>query len=472
MSQKLFESDFLTTDIQSFFKNSSNLTGGNAAAAGAVDSGRQTAQAASAAVFKSMSTNIDDIIADAKKTLGDESAASADSNHSESAAVFNAMSIDIDELIADAKKMIGDGPAYEDEATADEEDAAENSDETSDDTEDSENASSEESEDESSNEADTGDEVKDWGAELKKRLDANKKLSKDAQRKESEIEDQFFMEFFKANWDLPTAKHLMSFGEELKTLLKVIGFNETNNPILAFLKLGYVKRELLATKLINSVTFKAIYNAFVKNQIAHTEYTRENGYNIIYCRELYKRPVKEIADYIETQSTGVLKFNSEAYSEVQQLHNRKAFFYIDDIEELNATLRKKEIAKVTDASKIPDARDSGTTLNALKLAQAVLNSVPGARGTERVAMSAEAQERLINELNTVEKILAAIVHIDRTTNIGAAEKALNSSRFNSIQFTELKKALDDIEDILPKKMLITKDAETLVAALLDKLEKL
>ena len=90
--------------------------------------------------------------------------------------------------------------------------------------------------------------------------------------------------------DLTFAKKLLALGEPFEKACKVLGYNITNenggNPLLAFV---IKQKHLVDSGAINANTFKALYNAVAKHLVADSEFFKPNDYNIIYCKNLYKK---------------------------------------------------------------------------------------------------------------------------------------------------------------------------------------
>ena len=68
--------------------------------------------------------------------------------------------------------------------------------------------------------------ISDWGKELKDRLAQNNRLDADSRESEYEVEAKFFEDFFNSGWNTACAKQLISLGEPLKKILKVLGFDK------------------------------------------------------------------------------------------------------------------------------------------------------------------------------------------------------------------------------------------------------
>lgn len=314
-------------------------------------------------------------------------------------------------------------------------------------------------------------EVIDWKKELNRRLDANNAKSSDAKQSAFEIESKFFKEFFSANWDEESAKQLMLLGEPLKKVFKVLGFDPMRNPIYKFLTLTYVKDELLKTKLLNVNTFKAIYNAVAQKLIADSEFFTYNKYNIIYCKDLYKRSPEEMLEYLKLQNE-IIPRTEKKYTLDMQEKNRRVF--IDAMLAEKNPIRRAEILS-TDAArqdkKIKLQAMKSAKLNSIDMAEAIkthwTNSGSGSR--DKSHLSSKGQANLASKINTPAQILAAIQFLSMTTDSTEAKKALSNERLGSVSTKNLVKATSAIAEIMPKGALQKSDADALVGILLSKL---
>ena len=101
----------------------------------------------------------------------------------------------------------------------------------------------------------------EWASLLNDMLEANNKLSPEARIDEQEIESEFFEDYFSnahQKWNSVCSKQLLSMGEPLRKVLKVLGFDPKVNPILGFLLTDFGV-ELMQEKLLNINTFKYKY---------------------------------------------------------------------------------------------------------------------------------------------------------------------------------------------------------------------
>lgn len=305
--------------------------------------------------------------------------------------------------------------------------------------------------------------ISDWGKELETRLENNRKLSPEAQVSEYVIESEFFKEYFNKNWESAVAKQLETIGEPLKKAIKVLGFARETNPILAFISNNnFVIPNLIKTKLLNEATFKAIYNAVAKKLVAQSQFLKENNYNIIYCPDLYKKPLAEIMKYLELQSN-ILSATAAKYTKADIAKNIKVFLELPGVTEKEFSKRLKQI----DQANVAGISVQTMKLNSIKLAT-VIESKLGRTDQDgkHVHIGTEGQKQLAQKLNTPAKKLAAIQFISMTTNSVKAKEALVNEKFAKVSRNDLVKATLQIARDMPAGALLTKDADNLVSILL------
>ncbi len=315
-----------------------------------------------------------------------------------------------------------------------------------------------------------------WGELLKQRLTANRAKSREKRKPEYDIETEFFKEFYAANWEKEIAEKLLLIGEPLKKVLKVVGFKRSN-PILGFINQEFVKNTLLHANLLNVNTFKAIYNAVANDLVADTEFFKRNDYNIIYCKDLYRKSPSEMEEYLKIQKS-FLSPSASQYSAADLIKNKIAFFYIADIKELNITKRVEIINnlykenKLT-ADKIPSALGSKTTLNSLALVEefkAKLGIVSANDKNKKVPMGAKAMNNLVSKLTQPSECFAVIQHLSITTDVAEAKNALKHEKFKGLTGEQLAQATAAVAPLLSKGALPDEEAKALVALVLGKLE--
>jgi hypothetical protein len=304
----------------------------------------------------------------------------------------------------------------------------------------------------------------DWETELKKRIDDNKSLDKAAQVPEYEIESKFFNEYFTANWESEYVKPLILLGEPLRKIIKTLGFGKKTNPIVGFLTLKYVKENLLGPGLINSNTFKALFNAVAKKLVADSEFLRVSDYNIIYCKALYKKTAAEIEEYLALQKD-ILKPTASVYTQENQLRNKKVFIYLNSIKEKDNEKRALEIKGLSNV-KLPSVKNA--TLNDIKLARKI-----SGEAVENVSeLSSQEQIKVADKLKTISQIFAAIQYLSINTKSTKAQRALATEHFKSLSTDQILKATAWLatQDIMPRVQLKTEQADALVEILLGKLQ--
>jgi hypothetical protein len=322
--------------------------------------------------------------------------------------------------------------------------------------------------------------VSDWGEELQKRLDENADLEPEARESDYEVEARFFEDYFSngdASWDANVADQLLSLGEPLKKVIKVLGFNKNVNPILGFITDDTVIRNLIRTKLLNINTFKAIYNAIAKKLVAHSEFFTANDYNIIYCQDLYRKSASEMETYLEAQKK-ILRVSASEYTKEAQDLNKKVFFYIANIAEMDIEKRKVAIAQLPVNATLPEASDPSTTLNSIDL----INKLAGIDNTRNktadtnknsislTGNTATVAQKLSNRANTAHAF-AAIQYLSITTNTPEADKALQHQRFSGLTTEQIAAATTQITPIMKKLQLQADEVKPFIDTILDRSDR-
>ena len=307
--------------------------------------------------------------------------------------------------------------------------------------------------------------ISDWGAEYKKRISDNNKLDAESRVDEAELNQKFFTEYFNANWDTTAAQQLLNIGEILVTVFKVLGFKKETNPILAFISDDYVINNLIKTKLLNAVTFKAIYNSVANKWIADKEYFAANDYNIIYCADFYKKSVSEMVEYLKNQNK-YLAPGKSPYEKGMQESNKKVFFNITDISENDLEKRKKAIKSFT--GNLPSAMDDATTLNSLELVKKVVGIAETAdKSGDNAHMSEADMSAKVAKLTTIQAKYAALVFLGVAYNSKDAQKALRNSRFAGITNSEVAAASAEIQELFNKSRYPAAEIKELVAKIVE-----
>ena len=302
-----------------------------------------------------------------------------------------------------------------------------------------------------------------WKAELNKRLEENKKAASDKRRPETEIEQGFFKDFFEVNWVETSASKLIAIDKPLRDIIKALGFDPTRNPILAFMRQGYVQKHLLQPGLLNANTFRAIYNALVTKQVAGSEFLKENNYNIIYCRDLYSKSASEMSKYLDLQKL-ILNPSASEGNGYNTLKNRKTFFYIDiklKNKDQNPVHKIAQLPKISE-DRVPNATDINTKLNSLAFVKEACRVSDMDPTTN---LSSEKQDELVKYLQTPAIKYAAILALALTTDSSEAKETLSKDIFGTLPADEVLKATKTLasKDIMPKGKLNKTDADALVA---------
>lgn len=315
--------------------------------------------------------------------------------------------------------------------------------------------------------------ISDWDKELKSRLAENRALAANNRKSDYEIETEFFEDYFSngdAAWDENCAELLLALGDPLRKAIKILGFDRNINPILGFITDEYVIKNLLTTKLLNVNTFKAIYNAVSKKLVADSEFFSANDYNIIFCQDLYRRSAAEILDYLAAQKS-ILSPSASTYTKADQDRNKKIFFYLPDIKELDSEKRAKEILSLQSGIVLPYADEVSTKLNSLE----VIHNLRGINSSSDVAnkntnKGSNKSGILARKVgDTPASILAAIQYISATSSIPEAIKALKHEAFKKVPMDALITASASVNKIMKEAELPDNEIKTFIALLLGRL---
>lgn len=310
--------------------------------------------------------------------------------------------------------------------------------------------------------------ISDWGKEFKDRLAANSALSKEAQVSEYEIKDKFFTEYFNTNFR-ESAEQLLHMGQALRVALEKLGFNNKVNPILGFISVPFVQKNLISTNLLNANTFKAIYNAVAKKLVADTEFFEYRDYNIIYCPDLYRKSVKEIEEYLSLQK-GNLSLSASSYSEEDQIKNKKIFFYIPYIKESDPNKRVAEINKLQADAQLPEANSA--KLNELGLARALTGKQYISDSEDDAHAAEQDTTKFALKLQSKAEVFAALQFLSITTANERAIEALASDIFKELTPGEIAKASAAItaRNIMPKNGLGKAESDELITNIFRRLQ--
>ena len=260
--------------------------------------------------------------------------------------------------------------------------------------------------------------------------------------------------------DADVIKKLLALGPYFKKAIEVLGNKADKgpgaNPILGFVAQGEVQQNFIKTGLLNINSFKAIYNAVAKNLVADSEFFAINKYNIIYCKDLYRKPAKEMEGYLRLQST-ILKSSAAEYTSDDLIKNKKVFLQAANEASTN----------------LPDMLDA--KLNELSLAERIEDTFDG-RGAA-IRLDNKKQEYITNSLadgqgkipNAV--AFATLVSLAVSTNNAKVKSALKAPQFKEVHNEQLVAAISSLasKSLLPKGRLRTEDVESLVNKIMSKL---
>lgn len=144
----------------------------------------------------------------------------------------------------------------------------------------------------------------DWEAELEARL---KKAKKD-NTKNAAVR-QLYMDFIEIEFSPKASdKKLWLFFKSIEPTfyeqLETIGFSERVNPFIRYLRFatGLDPRFPDYKVDINADRYNAIHNAYLDRYLSATMIASLSDYNILWCRDLYKRHSGDMSSYFDLQS--------------------------------------------------------------------------------------------------------------------------------------------------------------------------
>ena len=310
-----------------------------------------------------------------------------------------------------------------------------------------------------------------WEDLLQRRLEANKKKKASSKQLSYDVETKFFKDFYNVNWSKGIAAKLLNIGEPLRTAIKVLGFDPGKNPLLAFVRQAYVQKMLISTDLLNVVTFKAIYSAVAENLVADSEFLENNTYNIIYCADLYKMPVTDMVSYLKIQKKN-LSPSAASYTSKIILKNKKIFFNIIQIKELDNNKRTQLIRKLPETFKLPSAKDPKTKLNSITLASLIagVSHDETEKSGSNSHLKASSMNSLVAQLDTPAKMYAALLYLSLKNNSKEALRALKADKLQNLAADSITAATVQIAPLMPKGNMPEAEVKTLVSVILSNLD--
>lgn len=286
------------------------------------------------------------------------------------------------------------------------------------------------------------DTIKEWDKELENRI-ANKRKDKP----EAEVRLQFWKDFFAAFWDPKVADKISQITLIEKDIEK-LGFDPLINPLLAFLLQPCV-HEMLLADLINSQTYKAIHNAVARRYMADSEFVKQNNYNIIYCKDLYKgKTAKDIEEYLAQQKK-ILSPSAPAYNSKTLAKNVKIFLKNGYTSVLDNGATLNDLDDIEDLLGSTESAD-GSFSNNENSGSSKGTSDGGATGKSKV--DREDLKDIVRKLTDDAHVIAALQFVAVNTNNKEANKILTTGgkKVNGISAKDLLIASAEVASILRK----------------------
>ena len=152
--------------------------------------------------------------------------------------------------------------------------------------------------------------------------------------------------------------------------------------------------------------------------------------------------------------------------------NKKAFFYIDQIKELDNNKRRQLIMQLPETFKLPSAKDTDTVLNSITLARllAGISHDETNKGGGNAHLKASAMNSLAAQLDTPAKMYAALLYLSLKNNSKDALRALKNDRLQNLAADNITAATAQIASLMPKGTLPEAEVKALVSVILSKLD--
>ena len=292
--------------------------------------------------------------------------------------------------------------------------------------------------------------LKDWGDELKRRLEAENKKDPSRAKSEGAVKEQFWIDFFRSRWEPKVADKLTQM-RLLRSDIEEMGFDPLLNPILAFLIRPFAKK-LVKDGLLNEVTFKGIHNAVAHRYLADSEFVQENSYNILYCVDLYKKPSKDIEGYLACQKE-ILSPSASAYNEKTRSRNIQIFL------ESGVTATSADGAKLRELDEVRD------------MVEKLTGHKPAGATEEEVAVKKTKLTDMVKEMRDRLQLIAALQYVSMSTNSASAHQALKEINISSINGADLAKATTLLAGKLKNVHLTKENTEAFVKAIQARLKE-
>lgn len=326
-----------------------------------------------------------------------------------------------------------------------------------------------------------GGKVTDWKKEYDRRYAENERLPQDARISILELEESFWRDYFTANWKAEYVEYLLKLGEQLRKDIKILGFTFQTNPLIDFLTGNYVLDKLLKPGLLNKNTFKVVHNMLANNIVAEDDFqeAKAQRYNLLYCRDLYTKPLADMDAYLRLQKT--ILGTSGTVTEELKLLNRQIFLQVDGVEgETDDEKARMQFAAKPTAVPLMIEDDAKLLPKAFvellaKKAKTTNNTVDDTEDDEDDEASAKkapsasgsvALESFVGALRSPADARAVLQYIVMQTGNESASKALDRDELSGVTMDALTASTRKLAPALKKLSITTQNAQELVQLVL------
>jgi hypothetical protein len=202
--------------------------------------------------------------------------------------------------------------------------------------------------------------------------------------------------------------------------------------------------------------------------VADSDFMALRNYNVIYCKDLYKKSLDQIMEYLKLQHK-ILVANNNTYTVQKLVKNKKVLFDLSSnkVNEIDPIKRAKQL-NALDQKEVFSIKIFELKLNDISLAKSLSTLLGGLKKeTPTVHISSKEQQQLVQQLDSPAKKFAAIQFLSMTTDSSKAKNALSKDAFGMLSVNQISDATRYVASIMPTKGKISaKDADDLVAGIL------
>ena len=289
----------------------------------------------------------------------------------------------------------------------------------------------------------------------------------------ADLREQFWNAYFTRIFGAEMVKPLEKLGDALKQDLENWELDPTSkNPLIPFFKQKFIQSTLI--KLIDSERYQAIHTAIEDTLMADSEFRELKSYNVLYCKNLYKKSSAVMIEYFKLQKT--ILYNSKN-SDSKKAVNRNKRILFDLGGALTQGYSFEQKIEFQRSAQIEHALKNSVvdlTLNELNLAKAILSKYDDYKtasdeqevtsDTSNINTISSDIQNQAKKANSYTPIAAALMHLATNLNNTEAAAALQKSPFTDVKMSDALKYFSSLN--LANLKVNTSEANQLVKSLI------